>query len=114
MSIKLSSDGVLLVELPGEPQICKELNNVVERVQHNGDCDVVLDFSNVTILVSWSLVPLIRLKGLMDSHERRLLLCCINPMTRGIFSVTALDDVFDIVESRSDALALTQAATQQT
>ena len=114
MSIELSSDRVLLVELPGEPEIRKELNNVIDRVQQNGDCDVVLDFSNVTILVSWSLVPLIRLKGLMDSSERRLLLCCINHMTRGIFSLTALDDIFDIVASRSDALALIQASTQQT
>ena len=114
MSIEISSDHVLLVELPGEPQIRKELNNVIDRVQHNGDCDVVLDFSNVTILVSWTLVPLIRLKGLLDSSERRLLFCCMTSTTRDIFSTTALDDVFDIVKSRSDALALTQASAQQT
>jgi hypothetical protein len=35
-------------------------------------------------------------------------------MVEGVFSVTALDDVLEIVESRSDALALTQASMQET
>jgi len=104
MSMQIWAEGVVLVELPSEPETSEELNNVFGYAQDRGDCDMVLDFSNVTILTSRSLALLLRLRDLLPCHGRRLLLCGIDHATRGVFSVTALDSVFEIVDDRIDAL----------
>lgn len=109
MGMQTCPDGAVLVGLPAEPETSRELENVIRCVQDHSECDVVLDFSNVTILTSRSLSPLLLLKGLLDSCGRRLVLCCTGPTTRGIFSVTAMDGVFDIVDKKADALAAVQA-----
>lgn len=109
MSIQDWSENMVLVELPGEPQTSKELENVVRHVRDRADCGVVADFSEVTILTSSSLAALLRLRKLLDGCEQPLVLCGVGQATRGIISVTGLDGVFDIVEDRFDALARAQA-----
>jgi hypothetical protein len=67
MSKEIWQEGVVLVELPSEPETSDELNSVIRYVQDRGDCDVVIDFSNVTILTSMSLAPLLRLRACVRS-----------------------------------------------
>jgi anti-anti-sigma regulatory factor len=109
MGMQIWPEGTVLVELPAEPETSAELHDVVRYVEDRGDCDVVLDFGKVTIVASNSLAPLLRLRDLMRYHGRRLLLSGVGPSTRGIFSITALDGVFDIVGHRVDALVTVQA-----
>jgi len=108
MGMQISSEGVVVVELPDEPETTKELENIMRCVEDQDGCDVVLDFSNVTILTSKSLAPLMLLRGLLNTYGRRLVMCCINPATKGVFSVTALDAAFEIVEDKAAALALVE------
>jgi len=105
MSLQEWSENVVLLELPGEPQTREELDRGVRHIRDRGNCDVVIDFGNVTIMTSASLAVLLRLKKLLEDCGRRLSLCCVGPATRGIFSVTGLDGFFEIFDDRFDALA---------
>ena len=105
MSMQIWPEGVVLVELPGEPEMSEELENVIGLVRERDDCDVVLDFGQVTIVTSISLAALLRLRDLLKQCGRRLLLCSVDSATKGVFSVTALDSVFEIVGNRIDAFA---------
>ena len=109
MSIEQWSDNAVLVEMPSEPEVGAELESVIRYVRDRGDCGVVLDFSEVTILTSTSLASLLRLKKMLDTCQQRLVMCSVGSGTRGIISVTGLDDLFEIVDDRFDALATVQA-----
>ena len=109
MSTAMWSENTILVELACEPQTREELHCVIQEVRKRGDCDVVVDFSAVTILTSASLAVLLRLKKLLDDCGRRLSLCCVSPSTQGILSIIGLDDFFEIFDDRFDALATLQA-----
>ncbi len=109
MSITNWSENTVLVELAGEPQTREEIHCVIQEVRKRGDCDVVVDFSAVTILTSASLAVLLRLKKLLDDCGRRLSLCCVSPSTQGILSIIGLDDFFEIFDDRFDVLATLQA-----
>ena len=108
MSIEMRSEGVVLAELPAEPEAFEELENVICCVQDRGGYDVVLDFTNVEFLTSRSLAPLLRLKQQLGYDGQRILLCCVGDTIRGVLSVTALDEIFEVVDNRHDALTALQ------
>ena len=109
MRMQIWSDGVILVELPGGPGLSRALESVISRVHDREDYDVVIDFSKVTIISSRSIAPLLRLRELLHSHRKRLLLCGLSCSTRDTFSVTALDGVFEMADDKGNALAALQA-----
>jgi len=105
MGIQDLAENVILVDAPAEPSLNEELKDVTEVVRARGDCDVVIDFSHVDIVTSSSLSKLLKLRKLLLDCEHQLLLCSVSPATKGIFSITALDGVFDMATDRSVALA---------
>lgn len=108
MGIQNWSDEIILVDLPGEPEMGEELLAVTEMVRNRGDCDVVIDFSEVDIITSSSLSKLLRLRKLLADCEHKLIFCNVAPATRGVFTVTGLTDVFEFVEDKFVALASLQ------
>jgi anti-anti-sigma factor len=115
MGIQNWSNATLLVDLPGAPEVQAELEEVARLVRDRGDCDVVMDFSAVTLLNSSCLATLLRLRKQLLDRGRRLVLCNIGRVTHGILSVTGLTGVFEIRADRSDALAtvtLLETATE--
>jgi anti-anti-sigma factor len=108
MGIQNWSDDIVLVDLPQEPQMGDELKTVTEIVLNRGDCDVVLDFSSVDIVTSSSLSKLLKLRKLLADCEHRLVFCNVAPATKGIFTVTGLDGIFELVEDKFVALASLQ------
>jgi len=108
MAIQNWSDEIVLVELPPEPYICDDLGTVTELVRDRGDCDVVIDFSRVDIVTSSSLSKLLRLQKLLADCGHRLIICGLAPATAGIFTVTGLEELFEIVDDKSVALASLQ------
>jgi anti-anti-sigma factor len=109
MSMQSWPENVVLVELRAEPQTSEQLEDVVRQARDRGNCGVVMDLSNVTILTSTSLALLLRLRKLLHDCGQRLVLCSVGCGTKGIISVTGLDGVFEIVDDRFDALATVQA-----
>jgi len=111
MGIQNWSDDVILVDLPQEPQMGDELKTVTQMVRDRGDCDVVVDFSEVDIVTSSSLSKLLKLRKLLGDCAHRLIFCNVAAATRGIFTVTGLDGVFELVDDKFVALASLQLVT---
>ena len=108
MSMQKWSEDVILVELLPEPHVVKELQEVIHAVRDCGDCDVVIDFSRVDILISDSLAQLVRLQKLLTDCQHKLTFCNVDTATKGIFTVTGLEGVFNMVDDRFGALAVAQ------
>ncbi len=105
MGIQNWSEEILLVDLPQEPELGDELKTITEMVRERGDCDVVVDFSGVDIVTSSSLSKLLRLRKLLVDCGHRLVFCNVAPATKGIFTVTGLDGIFELVDDKFVALA---------
>jgi anti-anti-sigma factor len=108
MGIQNWSEEVVLVDLPQEPDMGDELKSVTEIVRDRGDCDAVIDFSSVDIITSSSLSKLLKLRKLLNDCGHKLIFCNVAPATKGIFTVTGLDGVFDVVDDKFVALASLQ------
>jgi anti-anti-sigma factor len=111
MGIQNWSEDVILVDLPEEPEIGDELVTVTETVRDRGNCDVVIDFSSVDIVTSSSLSKLLKLRKLLTDCGHRLVFCSVAPATRGIFTVTGLDGIFELVDDKFVALASLQVVS---
>ena len=107
MGIQNWSDEVVLVDLPQEPEMGDELKSVTEIVRDRGDCDVVIDFANVDIVTSSSLSKLLKLRKMLADCGHRLF-CSVAAATRGIFTVTGLDGIFELADDKFVALASLQ------
>ena len=106
------SDDIILVDLPREPRMRSELKTLVEIVRDRGDCDVVVDFSNIDIMTSTSISGLLRLRKLLTDCGHRLVFCSVPPATRSVFSVVGLDEVFEFAGDKFAALATLQSASE--
>ena len=113
MGIQNWSEDIVLVDLPQEPQIADELGAVIEIVRDRGDCDVVVDFSEVDIITSSGLSMLLKLRKLLTDCGHRLVFCSVVAATRGIFTVTGLDMVFEFADDKFVALAGLQLVGEQ-
>ena len=105
MGIQNWSENIVLVDLPQEPQLGEELKAVTEIACKKGDCEVVLDFSEVDIVTSSSLSKLLKLRKLLGDCGQKLILCNVAAATKGIFTVTGIDSIFDMVDDKFVALA---------
>jgi anti-anti-sigma factor len=108
MGIQNWSEEVILVDLPTEPEMGEELVNVTGVVRDRGDCDVVIDFSQVDIVTSSSLSKMLKLRKLLTDCGHKLVFCNVAPATKGVFTVTGLDGVFEFVDDKFIALASLQ------
>ena len=114
MGIKKLSEDAVLVELPlKEPQIADELKAVNEFVGDKPDLDAVIDFSKVEIMTSSSIGNLIILRNLLHERGRRLVLCNMASVTKCIFVVAGLKEIFEFVDDKSAALAAVQHAVSR-
>jgi anti-anti-sigma factor len=108
MGIQNWEEDIILVDLPREPEMSDELKNVTEMVRDRGNCDVVIDFSDVDIITSSSLSKLLKLRKMLSDCGHRLVFSNVAAATKGIFTVTGLDGIFEILEDKFVALASLQ------
>lgn len=108
MGIQNWSDDIVLVDLFQEPEMGDELTAVTEIVRDRGDCDVVVDFSSVDIVTSSSLSKLLKLRKLLADCSHQLIFCNVAAATKGIFTVTGLDGIFELADDKFVALASLQ------
>lgn len=98
MDIQDWPEDVIFVDLPAEPQMADKLKTVTGIVRDRGNCDVVLDFSAIDIVMSSSLSQLLKLHKLLADCGHKLVFCNVGAATKGIFTVTGLDGIFEIAE----------------
>jgi len=109
MGIQNLLEDVILVELPfKEPQIADKLKAINEIVSSKPDFDVIINFSKVEIITSSSIGNLIILRNFLHERGRQLILCNVLPLTKCIFVVAGLKDIFEFVDDKFAALAAVQ------
>ena len=108
MGIQDWSENIVLVDLPQEPQLGEELRAVTEIARKRGDCEIVLDFSEIDIITSSSLSKLLKLRKLLGDCDQKMVLCNVAAATKGIFTITGIDSIFDMVDDKFVALASLQ------
>jgi anti-anti-sigma factor len=105
MGIQEWYENSILVDLSEEPEMGNELITVTKMVRDRGDCDVVIDFSDVDIVTSSSLSKLLKLRKMLSDSGHKLVLCSVSSATKGIFMITGLDGNFEFADDRSVVLA---------
>jgi anti-anti-sigma factor len=106
MPIQNWSETVLLVELSDDPNFTDDLLSLIEQCTQHPTFDVLLDFSGVSYLNSSNLAKLLKLRKLVvGTNQRRLKIAGISNHVWGVFLVTGLDRVFDVVDDVPTGLA---------
>jgi anti-anti-sigma factor len=108
MGIQNWSEDIILVDLPQEPDMGEELKTVTGMVRDRGDCEVVIDFSSVDIITSSSISKLLKLRKMLGDCGHRLVFCSVAAATKGIFTVTGIDGIFEFADDKFVALAILQ------
>lgn len=111
MPVQQWSETVLIGELADDPQYTDDLNAMIEQCTDNRHIDVLLNFEGVSYLNSSNIAKLLKLRKLVNiTNERKLKLCNINRQVWGVFLVTGLDHIFEIVDDVPTGLASLQMA----
>lgn len=111
---KISND-VLLVELPSNSlEIANELKAVNEAVSKDNNQHIIIDFLKVEIINSANISNLLILRSLLENSDHRLIFFNVATVTKCIFVVAGLNEVFDFVDDRSSALAAVQHVGEKT
>lgn len=109
MSIENVSQDIILIDLPHDGATrADELKFVNEMVSKKNDSHVIVDFSNVEIINSWNISNLLILRDLLKESGRQLILCGIAAVTKCIFVVAGLSDIFVFADNRNAALKAIQ------
>jgi anti-sigma B factor antagonist len=81
-----------------------ELRNAVADFVEQGNKKLVIDLSKVTYLNSTAIGVLVQAHTTYSKNKGRVKLCGINKSINNIFVITKLTMVFDVSETREDAV----------
>ncbi|HEX41088.1 MAG TPA: anti-sigma factor antagonist [Phycisphaerales bacterium] len=104
MAIQSWSDDVLIVTLPREPRLCRELAGLNDVLSTHGARHVIVDFSHVDILSSAGISNLLILSKLITDAGWRLIFTNVAVTTRCIFRIAGLLGAFELAADRAAAL----------
>jgi anti-anti-sigma regulatory factor len=104
MSVCKHSQGVIFVELPPEPDIRAELDNLTEILGDDADNDIIIDFDKVDIMTSLTLSGFLKVREIAAKAGRRVIFVNVSSITRDIFTVTCFDGIFEFVDDKDQAL----------
>jgi anti-anti-sigma factor len=108
MGIQQWSDNIIVADLADDPLLSDDLDALMDRLAGRCDCDVLLDFANVSYVNSSNLALLLRLRKHQLGRNRKLRLCGLNQAVQAVFSVTGLEALFDFDQQVATALAQMQ------
>ena len=107
MAIQNWSDEITVVELGDDPQFTDEMGALMDMMENN-PTNVVLNFAAVGFINSSNVARLLRLRKIVASEKKHLVLCDVNTQVWGVFLVTGLDKIFTSTDDISTALATLQ------
>lgn len=111
MAIQKVSDRIILIDLPHDgAERADELKSMNETISKKNDCHVIVDFSNIEIINSWNISNLLILRDLLRDSGHQLILCGLATVTRCIFVVAGLSEIFTFAHDRSAALEIIRNA----
>jgi anti-anti-sigma regulatory factor len=106
MATQHLTEHVLLITLPAEPQLSRDLEIVARSTHPASDRDVIVDFSLVEVLSSATICNLIVLERVLSAAGRRLVLCSVSPGVKAVFRRVGLHKLFQFTD---DELAAVQS-----
>ena len=86
-----------------------ELNNAVADFVEQGNKKLIIDLAKVDYLNSTAIGVLVKAHTTYKKHQGLVKLCGINKNINNIFVITKLTMVFDVCESRDDAVKAFQS-----
>jgi len=104
---RTEQDGVVVLELSGPLYGGKETLAVVEELERlgiEGRLDAVLDLSHVPHIASTGFGVLVRARRTYARYGGAFVLCCPSTSVLSILEVTRLNLVFDVRDTRGEAL----------
>src|SRR5512140_89634 len=116
MSVKtttLQSGKIGVIEVKGSlvgGEETDELRNAVADFIEQGTKKLIIDLSKVTYLNSTAIGVLVSAHTTFAKNKGRVKLCGINKNINNIFVITKLTLVFDVSESREEAIKAFEAA----
>jgi len=104
MATQNLSEHVLLISLPAEPQLSRDLESVAQTRHPASGCDVIVDFGLVEILPSATICQLIVLERVLSAAGRGLVLCSASPEIKGVFRRVGLHKLFRFADDELAAI----------
>ena len=101
------SDDIVLADLVDDPELSDDLTILAERMEKEPK-DVVLNFAAVNFLNSSNISRLLKLRKILIDQNKQLQLCSISIQVWGVFLLTGLDTLFDVVTDTAAALTSLQ------
>jgi len=109
MSVENWSDQIILVTLQDDPAFSDDVNALLQSLGERETALVLLDFAEVNFLNSSNIAKLLKLrKVIAGKRPGRLLMCGIQTSVWGVFLVTGLDKLFELVDNVPTGLATLQ------
>jgi anti-anti-sigma factor len=107
MAIQDWSDDIMVVDLGDDPQFTDDISALMDKLEAEPK-NVVLNFAAVGFVNSSNIAKLLRLRKIMITCDKKLILCDVNTQVWGVLLVTGLDKIFDYTNDVSTALAMMQ------
>ena len=105
MTIKNLSEDIVLVAVPCDgAKRAEVLNAVNDGASKKSDSHIIMDFSGVEVINSWNISNLLILQNLLEKSGYKLVLCGLATVTKCIFVVAGLSDVFTFADNKSAAM----------
>lgn len=109
MAIQKWSDNITVVDLSEDPAFSDDLNSLMGNLEAQPS-HVVLNFASIGFINSSNVAKLLRLRKLVLSQQRRLVLSDVNTQVWSMLLVTGLDKIFEFTKEVATALATVQLA----
>jgi len=108
MTLNQWDDNILILELLNEPDFSEDTDSLILKLQsENETCsNVIIDLQNVSTLNSSNLGALIEIKKLLETKDKRMVICNISDSIWSTMLATGLDQVFEFIEDTTTALLL--------
>ena len=98
------SEKVMIVVLEHDPDIGTNLRRAIEEVNNNPQKNVVVDFDNLETLDRGSIELLLCLKQILESRQRKMVLCNVVTGIMGLFCLLGHEGKFKIFAELPSAI----------
>jgi anti-anti-sigma factor len=108
MTLNQWDDNILIMELLDEPDFSEDTDTLILKLREGNEPfpNVIVDLQNVATLNSSNLGALIEIKKILQTKDRRMVICNISDPIWSTMLATGLDQVFEFIEDTTTALLL--------
>jgi anti-anti-sigma factor len=108
MTLNQWDENILILELQDEPDFSEDTDTLLLTLRGGEEPfpNVIIDLQNVATLNSSNLGALIEIKKILQTKDKRMVVCNISDSIWSTMLATGLDQVFEFIEDTTTALLL--------